>query len=522
MEGKARNKMKYLHTHAIDTTRLLFIVKGILVGAVAGVIVSLFRLSIETVSALVVSVYHYLDAHPHLLPLWLAVSLATGVLIALLVRWEPQIKGSGIPQVEGLLAGELSYNWFSVLWKKFIGGILSVGSGLFLGREGPSIQLGAAVGQGISAWFKGPSYEEKILISSGASAGLSAAFNAPIAGLLFVLEEIHHSFSPLVWLTALTSALTANFVSLHFFGLQPVLYQGTVSDLPLPYYGTLVVLGLILGGLGRLYQLNLLSLPKLFGKLPLSSNWYSLVPFVLIIPIGLFFPLYLGGGNQIILQLSRLHQPLLLLIGLFVLRYLFSMVSYGAGLPGGIFLPILTLGGILGAIYGTILHTWFGLDTIYIKNFVIVAMAGYFTAIGKAPLTAIILVTEMVGSINHLMPLGLVSLTAYVVVDLLGGHPIYETLLERLQPKQMASIKGKTHVIELPVTVESMYHGCAVKDLNWPEHTLLIRIRRGAYTLIPKGDTILQAGDLLMVLTDSLESNQWIKAQALLLNQNQI
>ncbi|MGC2924827.1 chloride channel protein, partial [Enterococcus faecium] len=87
---------------------------------------------------------------------------------------------------------------------------------------------------------RSPSSEEKILISSGASSGLAAAFNAPIAGLLFVLEEIHHSFSPLVWLTSFASAITANFVSLYFFGLRPVLYLGVLPSLPLKYYGSLV------------------------------------------------------------------------------------------------------------------------------------------------------------------------------------------------------------------------------------------------------------------------------------------
>ncbi|MCG6527941.1 chloride channel protein, partial [Vibrio parahaemolyticus] len=145
--------------------------------------------------------------HPDQIILWVILSIITAIIVILLVKSEPQIKGSGIPQVEGKLSGEIDYNWFSVLWKKFIGGILSVGSGLFLGREGPSIQLGAAVGQGLSQFFEAPKSEEKILISSGASAGLSAAFNAPIAGLLFILEEIHHSFSPLVWLTSFASVI---------------------------------------------------------------------------------------------------------------------------------------------------------------------------------------------------------------------------------------------------------------------------------------------------------------------------
>lgn len=153
-------------------------------------------------------------------------------------------------------------NWFSVLWKKFIGGVLSVGAGLFLGREGPSIQLGASIGQGAGQLFRSPSSEEKILISSGASSGLAAAFNAPIAGLLFVLEEIHHSFSPLVWLTSFASAITANFVSLYFFGLRPVLYLGDLPSLPLKYYGSLVGLGVLLGVLGFIYQKVLLALPN--------------------------------------------------------------------------------------------------------------------------------------------------------------------------------------------------------------------------------------------------------------------
>lgn len=149
--------------------------------------------------------------------------------------------------------------------EKFIGGILAISPGLFLGREGPSIQLGAVVGQGYSQWRQSTKSEEKILISSGASAGLAAAFNAPIAGLLFVLEEVHHSFSPLVWLTSFSAAISANFVSLHFFGLQPVLYIGPVKSLPLEYYWTLVLLGVLLGLLGWIYQ-NIVVLTKSIWK----------------------------------------------------------------------------------------------------------------------------------------------------------------------------------------------------------------------------------------------------------------
>ena len=179
------------------------------------------------------------------------------------------------------------------------------------------------------------------------------------------------------------------------------------------------------------------------------------------------------------------------------------MISYGASLPGGIFLPILSLGAIIGGIFGMMLVTFFGMDFIYVKNFVIIAMAGYFAAIGKAPLTAIILVTEMVGSLQHLMPLGVVALVAYLVVDLLGGSPIYDSLLERLVAKQDVSLQSKKVVLEFPVFADSPLDGMAVRDITWPEHCLLTSLSRGEQELLIHGDTIVKMGDTLHILTDA-------------------
>ncbi|MDT2595859.1 ClC family H(+)/Cl(-) exchange transporter [Enterococcus dongliensis] len=486
----------------LDSTKVIFILKGVLIGALAGVVVSLFRLLIEKIMTHVVTLYLWFKINPLWMIPWALVMLAIAFIVGRLMKSEPNIKGSGIPQVEGTLQGEIKLNWFSILWKKFIGGILSVGSGLFLGREGPSIQLGAMVGQGFSEYTQASTSEKKIFISSGAAAGLSAAFNAPIAGLLFVIEEVHHHFSPLIWLTSLTAALTANLVSLNFFGLKPVLFIANVPSLPLKYYGLLLLLGVILGILGYVYQVVLLALPKLYKRSHLPEHLYGIIPFLLIIPVAFFFPHYLGGGNQIVLAIGEKNFSLALLILLFFLRFIFSMVSYGANLPGGIFLPILTLGALIGGIYGTVLHQWLGIDPLLISDFAIFAMAGYFTAIGKAPLTAIILVTEMVGNITHLMPLAVCSLTAYVINDLLGGNPIYESLLERLLAGHTPSITGNKTIIEIPVTAESSLDGMMVRDFNWPDEMLLISIRRGSAEILTHGDTVMKVGDLLMILTD--------------------
>ena len=246
-----------------------------------------------------------------------------------------------------------------------------------------------------------------------------------------------------------------------------------------------------------------MSLEKWYSKLPLKKEFYSLVPFLLLIPVGIFFPNELGGGNQVIHQLGNEKLFFWTLLGLFALRFIFSMISYGSGLPGGIFLPILTLGAILGGIFGVLWCQITGLDQVYIANFIICAMAGYFAAIGKAPLTALILITEMVGTVQHLMPLGVVCLAAYVTLDLLGGRPIYEALLERMVAPDFGTFHGKKTTIEFPVIAESHFSGRMIRDFVWPKEMLLTSIIRGEEEILTRGDTVMRTGDVLVILTDT-------------------
>lgn len=484
-----------------NKTRFFFIIKGLVVGVLAGIVVSLFRLLIEKGLAFSINLYQRAQQAPSLLLVVLAVSVVCGLIVAHLLKREPNISGSGIPQVEGQLAGEFDLKWWSILWRKFVGGLLSLAPGLFLGREGPSIQLGAAVGQGVAETLHNKGTDRRLLIAGGAAAGLSAAFNAPIAGTLFVLEEIYHNFSPLVWLTALTSALAANFVSLNFFGLTPVLHIAYTKSLPINQYWHLIILGIILGLAGYLYQKVLLWMPQFYARLKVPQRYRGLVPLILVIPIGYFWPTILGGGNTVITQLGQQIPSLKIVIALLVIRFVFSMISYGSGLPGGIFLPILSLGALIGAVYGlTMMHLGL-LAPNYVVNLMIFSMGGYFAGIGKAPFTAILLVTEMVGSLTHLMPLAILSLIAYVVVDLMGGAPIYESLLQRLIGKSAPQTEGYSDRLEVPVFVGAPLEDRQVRELDWPKASLLIAIRRGETELIPHGDTLIRAGDTLVVLT---------------------
>ena len=482
-----------------SSTILSQVGRGIIVGLVVGLIVGSFRFLIEKGFHLIQGLY---QDQAHLVRNLFIIGLFYVFvcwLSAKLTRSEKDIKGSGIPQVEAELKGLMSLNWWSVLWKKYILGILAIASGLMLGREGPSIQLGAVGGKGIAKWLKASPVEERSLIASGAAAGLAAAFNAPIAALLFVVEEVYHHFSRFFWVSTLAASLVANFVSLLIFGLTPVLdMPDNIPLMSLDQYWIYLVMGIILGVSGYLYEKAVLNVSLVYdwiGKhLHLDRAYYPLLAFILIIPIGLYLPQILGGGNQLILSLTEQSFTFQALLAYFFIRFIWSMISYGSGLPGGIFLPILALGSLLGALIGTIcLH--FGLiSQEQFPIFIILGMSGYFGAISKAPLTAMILVTEMVGDIRNLMPLGLVTLVAYIIMDLLKGAPVYEAMLEKMFPEEVDDY-GEITLIEIPVSEKIA--GKQVHELNLPANVLITTQIRNGKSQTVNGSTRMYLGDMI-------------------------
>lgn len=488
----------------LNYIRFNFILRGVLVGIVAGFIVSLFRLAIEALLEGMKKLFGQLPSTPSLWSIVIVFFLIVIFVNAKFLKKVPHISGSGIPQVEGQLLGMLELKWWPVLWRKWLGGVLAIGSGLFLGREGPSIQLGAAAGQGLAEHFKLDQTARRCLIAGGAAAGLSAAFNAPIAASLFIVEEVYHNFSPYIWTTALSAAVTANFVAFNFFGLTPVLHMQQKITFPIAAYGHLIVLGVVLGFLGLLYEYLTLNCSKFYQRLSfLQPRFYSVIPLLCLPLIGIFWPIALGGGNGLIVALPTLDLTTKALCFLFILRLLFSTLSYGSTLPGGIFLPILTLGALIGALYFKVAHASGLLADGLMINCIIYAMAGYFACIGKAPFTAILLVTEMVGTLEHLMPLALVSLTAYTVCDIFHGRPIYEAMLAKMtnEPKILALRSGQQDRFEYPIFAGSKLQDRAVKDIAWPKDCLILALRRGETEYIVHGDSVMKAGDTLVILT---------------------
>jgi len=480
--------------------------EGLIVGIFSGLLVIMYRYMLEKADIFRKYVYSLILNNGILIGvLWFTALIITGCILAIIGKKEPMVGGSGIPQVKGVLSGQMKMNWLSVITYKFIGGILALGAGLSLGREGPSIQLGSAAGQGLSRIMGRLKVEEKYLITCGASAGLSAAFNAPFAGVIFALEELHKNFSPVVFVPAMVSSLVAAFLAQQFFGQRPVFDITNITTLPHNYYLLIILLGIITGICGILFNHMLIKSQELFKK-NIKFELRPIVPLLLAGVLGFCLPQVLGGGSGLIEAMVKNDMTIWFVGILFVVKFLFTMVSYGSGVPGGIFLPLLVLGALTGELFGLILVNTLILDPIYVKNFIILAMAGYFSAIVKAPITGSILITEMTGSFSHLLSISLISLISYLVTELLKGEPIYDALLDRALAgnKRKASFthaNGKV-IMEIPVEIGSILDGEKIKNIEWDPGCLLVGITRGAKEIIPKGETRILPGDYISVLAD--------------------
>ncbi len=434
MNKKTDNLLELLVDKKRFSLRLLL--EGLAVGLGAGISISVFRYLLAGSEILRPVIYHNLreamaDGQWQWLALYILSFIIIAYLLKLIVAREPMCTGSGIPQIKGILQGDMSMRWFSVLWSKIIGGVLAIGAGMSLGREGPSVQIGACVGQGLSQTSRRTGFESRILMTAGAGAGLAAAFNAPLAGVIFGLEEMQKTISPALLLTGITASITAATVTEVVFGMSPVFSMGYLLPLPLNLFDVLVAAGIVIGLLGRLFNIALAYSLNTYSRLGLSGMKKPLVPLALAGILGFVLPEILGGGNLLVDSLVVTDYTIGFLCLLFVGKFLFTMICFGSGVPGGIFLPMLVLGAAGGAVLAKLLVLAGLLPAMYYADIIVFGMAAYFSSVVKSPVTGSILILEMTGSFQHMLALLVVSLTAYVISDLTGGRPVYDELLDR-------------------------------------------------------------------------------------------
>lgn len=483
--------------------KIRYIILGIVVGTLAGIVISLFRISANFLISYTEDIYAFLRStdNPIWLIFWILFSIFLGGIIIWLINSEPDIQGS-VQNIQGHIQGLFKMDWLSVLIKKFIGGVISLGSAMAVGREGPSIQIGSVVGLGVDSFLGRSRADENLLLSAGASAGLAAAFNTPVAAVLLIIEEVYHKFSESLFLVTLTASVAGNFVSYNVFGVKPIIDLDVLAEFPLDQYIYLVILGIIMGIAGFIFQEVFLRVPSWYRKLPLPNYLIPIFSFLVVIPFGLFAPNLLGDGTNLIFEIQDGWYTLGAIALICFLRFVFIQASYGAGAPGGFFLPTLTLGALVGAVFGTALHNYLSVEQFLIMNFMVYAMAGLLTSVTNATLTSVVLLLELTESVTHIMPLAIVCLLSFSTARLLKSDPIYEVLLMRKIRLPYSALKGSISESELIVESNSRLDNMVVRDLNMPAPSHITKINRDHREFIPKANTIIKANDLITFQAD--------------------
>lgn len=442
------------HVKESDKTPLKVLVLAAIIGAVVGLIGSLFMLGTEWVSNIrIASVNQYVTNKWLVIPAMFVASALLAMLGYYLVkRFSPEAGGSGIPEIEGALQDLRPVRWWRVIPVKFIGGLGTLGSGMVLGREGPTVQLGANISQMFYDLFRLKDNESRhTLLAAGAAAGLSTAFNAPLAGILFIIEEMRPQFKySLISIKAVfIGAVSATIVFRLINGEAAVLNIGQFSSAPMETLWLYLILGMLFGIVGIGFNRFLLYLQSLF--LAFYQNKVS--RFVLMGgliggscgAIGVFAPEVVGGGYSVIHQMVANSFTITMLMVFFALRFLTSTISFSSGAPGGIFSPLLALGTLFGGIYGYAALELFPNYSIEVGTFAIAGMGALFAATVRAPLTGIVLVLEMTNNYQLILPMIITCIGATMVAQFLGGRPLYSVLLEKtLERSEKQATTSKT------------------------------------------------------------------------------
>lgn len=434
--------------------------EGAVIGIFTGAIVAALRFLLDEADIYRPIIFAHVDSLGKVL-LAIGVMILIAAILSKIISFVAPVAGSGVPQLKEISQGRTHMNKpFRLLAMKFVATVLGIGAGLSLGRAGVSVQLGAAVGNFLTKKFYANNQHHaattgNLLLTAGAGAGLAAVFNAPLAGVIFCIEEFRKRFSQETLIATVTAAISASFVVEIVFGVRPVFETITATPLKVPTVMTvptlemvaamsaaplksaalLILLGIICGLIGAVFSKALILSLDFYDQLKIFGVKRFAIPLILAIPIGIELPQILGCGNVLVDEMLITRHALSLLIILFVGKFLYTLICFGTNAPGGLLLPVLVVGALIGNIFACVGNKLNFFTTDWTTLFIVFGMAALFAAVVKAPITGSVLILELTGQFSHLFGLIIVSGVAFLISDLCGGEPIFSALLERSRNK---------------------------------------------------------------------------------------
>ena len=415
-----------------------------LVGAFTGVLGSLFQLGINAIISwrMHLTETPFANIYVKCALVFFTTAIMGAIAYYLVKRFAPESSGSGIPEVEGALLDLRPVRWWRVLPVKFFGGLCALGSGMVLGREGPTVQMGSSLGKMISDIFRLKNKDSQhTLIATGAGAGITTAFNAPLGGILFVIEEMRGEFtySKASIKAVFVGCVSACIVYQLIIGSASILNIPVQHAIPLSTIWIYVFLGLILGIIGSASNFFILTTRRYLELFYQKKEYFFVLTGAILAGsfglLTMFAPDITGGGFNIIPNIIDELYGFYPLLFLFVLRLIATTLCFGSGAPGGIFSPTIALGAIFGVLFGLCAKSMFPEYDIQLSACAILGMAGLFAASIRAPITGIVIVIEMTNGYLLILPLLLTCVAATFMAQTLGSSSLYSAILENTLKK---------------------------------------------------------------------------------------
>ncbi len=501
--------MNKYHSHYIKNLLLPCLLFSVTTGIFSSLLITAFKLAATDVVNLSKTIYDAVRSNPVWLPCLIGGAALLGFIASLILTLSQSCRGGGIPTSIAAIRGITGFKWLESAFILPVSALITFLSGLPLGTEGPCVQMGTAIGDGVVRIIGKEKHKgwRRYIMTGGASAGFALATGSPITAILFSMEEIHKRFSPLLFsvvsISVIVSQLMAQLLANFGVGTIRLFHVDALEAFPLTLILVPLITGLLCGVCSVLF-IRVYNLIDTFIRKGLNSLSVMVkfpIIFALVSLIGFFFAKILGTGHDLIDHLLGEHlfeneTFWYLLIIIFLVRAIFMMVSNTAGITGGIFLPTLAFGAILGALSAEAFIALGLIGEEYYVLLVVIGMVSFLGASSRIPVTACFFAIEALGGFNNILPIIVAVTAAFIAVELSGLGDFTDTVIKT---KANAIHKGKEpYVIEVPLTV---YKGSFVidkelRDILWPASCTLLSIEKGPNKT---GKLGIAEGDILTV-----------------------
>jgi chloride channel protein, CIC family len=467
----------------------IFLVLALVIGALTGLVVVAFILLTERLG---MRLYPVGGAPWRRLLFPVAGSLGIGYL---LYQYFPNARGSGVPQTKAALYALEGRITLRTVLGKFFCTSATLASGIPLGREGPSVQVGAGIGSVLGRVLGLRTEQVKRLIPVGAAAAIAAAFNTPLAAVLFALEEIVGDLNAPVMGAVVLASATAWMVLRVSLGDHPLFKVPQYHLVHPAEFAVYAVLGVAGGLISAVFAKLLLGIRERFLRFPIKTRWFQPVAGGLLVGLmGWFVPQVLGVGYGYVGDALNGNMAFKMMLLLVVLKLFAVTTSYASGNAGGIFGPALFIGAMLGGSVGTVAHHFFPAYTATPGAYALVGMGAVFAGVVRAPMTSVLMIFEMTQDYAVIVPLMIANLVSLFIASRLQHEPIYEALAAQdgihLPTAESRQRYGQRQVVTVlraasePLPAETPVHEALEKTRSSPVRTWLVTDSRGVIGVI--------------------------------------